>query len=94
MASGSLATEVPLDQLLEEEEDPGHLVCGCRMHITMCGMYQPDLSVLQYLTDDVLVCAPCEKVWESTGCGVCGCSNTRSCAPCLRRYQEYVAGID
>lgn len=88
MVSGSLVSEAPVQELEDTDED--HLVCGCRAHITMCGIYVPDSEEAEFLPDGAQVCPACEQVWDSIGCGICGCCSTWSCGPCQRRYFKYL----
>lgn len=83
-------TEVSLDDLLGAEE-VDHLICSCRVTLTLCGRYDPTNDTVLYLDETPRDCKDCLKVWKSTGCGVCACNAYASCVPCLQRYHAHVA---
>lgn len=85
VASG-FQSETSLDELLDDDTE--HLICGCRPHLTLCGCYDPSSDVVIFKDNGPDDCADCVKVWESTGCGVCGCCSSWACVPCQQRYQQ------
>lgn len=91
-AVSGYAPEVSLDELLDEEED--HFICGCRPQITLCGRYEPSTDPILYIDEGPNDCEDCVKVWQSRGCGACGCNSDWGCPPCLQSYQRYLASTD
>lgn len=67
-------------------DDVEHLICGCRPHFTLCGGYDPDVTVVVYKDPSPEVCDDCAELWGSRGCTVCRCSADYACEPCLERY--------
>lgn len=89
LAASGYQSETSLEELLDNDDN--HLICGCRPHITMCGVYDPSSNVVIFKDKHPDDCEDCVKVWESTGCGVCGCNSNWACPPCLQRYQRHLA---
>lgn len=80
------AGEVSLDELLHDEVE--HLVCGCRPTIHLCGSYDPDATTVYFKQTDDGDCPDCLKVWNTSGCGSCGCNLNWACVDCQIRYHK------
>lgn len=81
--------EVSLDELLDKGDDVEHLLCSCRPQLMLCGIYDPRVVSIVYATSTDRDCRHCLKVWNSTGCGSCGCRHDWSCESCRLRYAAY-----
>lgn len=83
-ASGGLEA---LKAMMSRRHDQ-HVACACRIAITMCGQYTPDARAVERVTiyegDDIgsQWCEPCLTVWNTSGCGNCGCNPNQLCAGC------------
>ena len=89
---GGYQSEVSLDELPNKEDD--HLICGCRPHFTMCGRYDPSNEIVIFKDPHPNDCEDCVKLWESRGCGACGCNSSWACPPCMQRYQRHLASTN
>lgn len=63
--------------------DETHVACVCRPAITYCGRFSAEATA-QATTFDAEPhwCTDCMYVFESSGCGLCGCRFGALCQPC------------
>lgn len=64
-----------------------HVACGCRPHMGMCGNYSPEVTSIEFpeFSADPRPrqwCDQCLVVWNTSGCGNCGCREVKLCALC------------
>lgn len=64
-----------------------HFACGCRPHISFCGildMLSTQVEMLEITAEDELrpLCRACIEVWNGPGCGACPCSSSDICEAC------------
>lgn len=64
-----------------------HVACGCRPQIDMCGRYSPQVTGVEFpeLSSDPRPrqwCDQCLVVWNTYGCGNCGCRAVALCPLC------------
>lgn len=68
-----------------------HVACGCRPPMGMCGVYKPEMTDIEFLETPQESppqeplrqwCDQCLVVWNTHGCGNCGCRAVALCALC------------
>ena len=83
--SGSLSVRRSTLGLRAEKDwyhEMWHVACACSPKLNMCGGYVPTADSVDPVESDEGCCPECLQVWQSTGCGRCGCNSENPCNGC------------
>lgn len=86
-AASGFQSETSLDELPlldDPDEDDTHLICGCLPALTHCGIYMPTITKVDLVALDERFCANCVAIWNTRGCGRCGCRPGALCRACIK----------